>query len=131
MTDQYLSPTSLLDFEAGPIQRLVADHGWMTLSQADRIGAAYDFVRNEILFGYNSDDALPASRVLTDGYGQCNTKGTLLMALLRALGVAVPLSWLHHRQGGCSAGSCQNWFIRLPLPTSSTLGSKSIMPGSG
>ncbi|MFV1636634.1 MULTISPECIES: transglutaminase-like domain-containing protein, partial [Phaeobacter] len=26
-------------------------------------------------------------RVLSDGYGQCNTKGTLLMALLRALGV--------------------------------------------
>ncbi|KAJ54024.1 MAG: transglutaminase family protein [Tateyamaria sp.] len=87
MTDQFLSPTSLLDFEAGPIQRLVADRGWMNLSNADRIGAAYDFVRNEILFGYNSDDALPASRVLSDGYGQCNTKGTLLMALLRALGM--------------------------------------------
>ena len=87
MTDQYLSPTPLLDFDAAPIQRLIADRGWQSLSQTDRIGAAYDFVRNEILFGYNSDDALPASRVLADGYGQCNTKGTLLMALLRALDV--------------------------------------------
>lgn len=87
MTDQYLSPTPLLDFEATPIQHLVTDRGWLSLSQTDRIGAAYDFVRNEILFGYNSDDALPASKVLADGYGQCNTKGTLLMALLRALGV--------------------------------------------
>lgn len=87
MTAQYLSPTLLLDFEATPIQHLVTGRGWLSLSQTDRIGAAYDFVRNEILFGYNSDDALPASTVLADGYGQCNTKGTLLMALLRALGV--------------------------------------------
>ena len=44
-------------------------------------------MRDDVLFGYNSDDALPASQVLADGYGQCNTKGTLLMALLRALGI--------------------------------------------
>ena len=37
-----------------------------------------------MLFGYNLGDFLPASRVLKDGYGQCNTKGTLFMALLRA-----------------------------------------------
>ncbi len=46
----------------------------------------YDFVRDEIPFGYNSSDELPASVVLADGYGQCNTKTTLLMALLRAAG---------------------------------------------
>ena len=53
----------------------------------DRIGAIYDFVRNEIDFGYNRADDIPASEVLEDRYGQCNTKGTLLMALLRAVGV--------------------------------------------
>ncbi|MEW9124465.1 MAG: transglutaminase-like domain-containing protein, partial [Thermotaleaceae bacterium] len=47
----------------------------------------YDFVRNEIRFGYNQGDDIPASEVLRDGYGQCNTKSTLLMALLRGLGV--------------------------------------------
>jgi transglutaminase-like putative cysteine protease len=41
-----------------------------------------------ILFGYNEDDTLPASRVLADGIGQCNTKGTLFMALLRGAGIA-------------------------------------------
>ena len=87
MTQRFLSHTPLLDFQTDLIQQVIADRGWLTLSQADRIGAAYDFVRNEILFGYNSDDALPASKVLADGYGQCNTKGTLLMALLRGLGV--------------------------------------------
>lgn len=87
MNDPYLSPTPLLDFNSDSIQHLIADRGWVELSKADRIGAAYDFVRNEVLFGYNSDDTLSASEVLVDGYGQCNTKGTLLMALLRSLNV--------------------------------------------
>lgn len=87
MTQQFLSQTPLLNFQADSIQKLIVDRGWLELPPAERIGAAYDFVRNEILFGYNSDDALPASKILADGYGQCNTKGTLLMALLRGLGV--------------------------------------------
>lgn len=33
------------------------------------------------------NDNIPASKVLADGYGQCNTKGTLFMALLRACGI--------------------------------------------
>lgn len=44
-------------------------------------------MRDEILFGYNIDDSIPASKVLADGYGQCNTKGTLFMALLRACSI--------------------------------------------
>lgn len=53
----------------------------------EKIRSIYDFVRDEILFGYNTDDSIPASKVLRDGYGQCNTKGTLFMALLRACGI--------------------------------------------
>lgn len=44
-------------------------------------------MRDEIRFGYNIDDKITASEVLKDGYGQCNTKGILFMALLRAVGV--------------------------------------------
>ena len=44
-------------------------------------------MRNEIALGYNRDDAIPASEVLAGGYGQRNTNATLLMALLRALGI--------------------------------------------
>ena len=87
MSHDYLSQTPLLDYRAATIQKLIAQRGWAELAEGERIGAAYEFVRNEVLFGYNSDDALPASKVLSDGYGQCNTKGTLLMALLRALGI--------------------------------------------
>ncbi|SMX31024.1 transglutaminase-like domain-containing protein [Actibacterium lipolyticum] len=87
MSHDYLSATPLLDYQSAGIRALVEQRGWAGLPSMERIGAAYEFVRNEILFGYNTDDALPASKVLADGYGQCNTKGTLLMALLRALDI--------------------------------------------
>ena len=86
-TDSYLTATRLLDFDSPSISNLVRDRGWHDLARVDRIGAVYDFVRNVIAFGYNRVDDIPASAVLTDGYGQCNTKGTLLMALLRSVGI--------------------------------------------
>jgi len=82
-----LQPSPLLDFGAPAIRDVIARRGWMDLPMDQRIGAAYDFTRDEILFGYNRADGIAASTVLADGYGQCNTKGVLLMALLRALGV--------------------------------------------
>ncbi len=84
---RHLRPTALLDISTPSIQQLVDDRGWNELPEQGRIGAVYDFVRNEITFGYNVDDDITASDVLADGYGQCNTKATLLMALLRAVGV--------------------------------------------
>ena len=57
------------------------------LPPAGRIGAVHDFVRDTVRFGYSCGDALPASAVLADGYGQGNTKATLMMALLRGLGI--------------------------------------------
>ena len=85
--DRYLQETQMLNYGAERIQKLVKERGWKELGEYERIGAVYDFVRNEILFGYNRSDLLTAEEVLKDGYGQCNTKGTLLMALLRAVGV--------------------------------------------
>ena len=87
MHDDYLRETSILDFNEEDIQGLIRERNWLSLNEYDRIGAAYTFVKDEILFGYNSSDDIPASAVLVDGYGQCNTKGNLLMALLRALGI--------------------------------------------
>jgi len=83
----YLATTPLLDFKSQPIQKLIQLQNWSMLSEYDKIGAAYAFVQNHIKFGYNRADNIPASQVLQDGYGQCNTKGTLLMALLRALNI--------------------------------------------
>ena len=59
----------------------------MDLEEFDRIKAIYNYIRDEILFGYNIDDKIKASKVLKDGYGQCNTKGILFMALLRACNI--------------------------------------------
>lgn len=83
-----LAATPLLDVHHPDIEALVGRRGWRALHPYDRIGAVYDFVRNEIAFGYNEGDELPASSVLADGIGQCNTKSTLLMALLRAVGIS-------------------------------------------
>jgi hypothetical protein len=85
--DALLNPTRLLDFNARPITTLIEGRRWRDLPERERIGAVYDFVRNEIEFGYNRADDIPASEVLSDGFGQCNTKGTLLMALLRRVGI--------------------------------------------
>ena len=82
-----LRSTPLLDFEHPSLQAVIQRRGWAVLPEHERIGAAYHFVRDEIAFGYNTSDDLTASAVLADGYGQCNTKATLLMALLRALGI--------------------------------------------
>ncbi len=86
-TNPWLRETRLLDFSSPAIAALLRDRGWPSIGEEARIRAAYEFVRDGIAFGYNAADDLPASRVLADGYGQCNTKGTLFMALLRALGI--------------------------------------------
>lgn len=87
MSANYLEKTQILDLDDHSIQSLIADRNWNTLDEYNTIGAAYTFVKDEIQFGYNRSDDISASEVLADGYGQCNTKGNLLMALLRALGI--------------------------------------------
>lgn len=82
---KYLKATPIADYHHPSIDKLIAERGWRALTTYDRIGAAYAFVKDEIAFGYNRADDLAASEVLRDGYGQCNTKGNLLVALLRAL----------------------------------------------
>jgi hypothetical protein len=62
-----LRSTALLDFQHPAIEKLVAGRGWRALPLHQRIGAVYNFVRDEIAFGYNEADELPASWVLADG----------------------------------------------------------------
>lgn len=83
----YLAETAMLDYSTPEIQKLIADKKWMESDPIERVKSIYHYVRDEILFGYNISDEIPASEVLADGYGQCNTKSTLLMALLRATGI--------------------------------------------
>lgn len=84
---EYLEETRMLDYKNKYIETLIMKRNWSHMSDKDKILHAYNYVRDEIEFGYNIDDEIPASQVLLDGYGQCNTKGTLFMALLRALNI--------------------------------------------
>ena len=84
---KYLEETKLLDFSNKKIKELIDNKKWMDLDIVDRIREIYNYIRDEIQFGYNVDDKIKASKVLKDGYGQCNTKGILFMALLRACNI--------------------------------------------
>jgi hypothetical protein len=92
-------PTRLLDFDSPGIATLIESRGWRRIGEEHRLKMIYEFVRDEIGLGYNERDDLPASRVLADGYGQCNTKAILLMALYRAVGQATRLhaAWVDKR----------------------------------
>ncbi|MCL2107858.1 MAG: transglutaminase family protein [Oscillospiraceae bacterium] len=82
-----LSPTTMLNYNHPAIQNLVTERDWRNQTDKEKILGIYNYVRDEIIFGYNISDNIAASSVLADNYGQCNTKGTLFMALLRAVGV--------------------------------------------
>lgn len=82
--ERYLRETRMLDYSDTNIQALIKRKNWTYMEEYERLKSIYHYVRDEILFGYNTDDSIPASKVLSDGFGQCNTKGTLFMALLRA-----------------------------------------------
>lgn len=79
--------TPMLNFSSVNIQQLISDRKWKEIDTFHRIKQIYNFVRDEILFGYNVNDSIPASKVFADRYGQCNTQGTLFMALLRGVNV--------------------------------------------
>ncbi|MFZ5570515.1 MAG: transglutaminase-like domain-containing protein [Thermodesulfobacteriota bacterium] len=83
----YLQETGILDFHHPVFERLGDDRGWPGLDDFHKIQAVHGFVQNEIAFGYNESDDMRASAILKDGYGQCNTKTTLAMALFRKLGI--------------------------------------------
>lgn len=74
MENKYLEKTKMLNYGCKSIQALIKRHKWLELDDYQKIGAIYDFVRNDILFGYNRSDLLTAEEVLNDEYGQCNTK---------------------------------------------------------
>lgn len=87
MNENLTAETKMVNYNSPTIQKLIHARNWNTLNRYDQIKSIYDFVQNEILLGFNCSDTLTAEQVLFDGYGQCNTKATLLMALLRGVGI--------------------------------------------
>ena len=61
--DKYLRETEMLDYSNPIIQNLIQKKQWKKLDEFERIKEIYNFVRDDILFGYNEDDAICASKV--------------------------------------------------------------------
>lgn len=58
----------------------------------DKLIRIFHFVRDEIEFGFPPEgDFVKASQTLQRGYGQCNTKGILILALCQAAGIPARL----------------------------------------
>ena len=108
----YLEQTKLLNYNHSAIQDLIRSRQWSSLSVKNQIRSVYNYVRDEIELGYNRRDDIPASEVLQDGYGQCNTKGILFMALLRALGIPCRIhGFTIYKQ--LQKGAMNSWYYRL------------------
>lgn len=59
-----------------------------TATQRENAIALHDYVREEIKFGFNKYfDASPPDYTLACGYGHCNPKSRLMVALFRAMGL--------------------------------------------
>ncbi|NDJ74909.1 MAG: transglutaminase family protein [Chloroflexi bacterium] len=57
-----------------------------------KLSALFYYVRDEIAFGFpGAGDLVPASETIRLGMGQCNTKGTLLLALCKAVDIPARL----------------------------------------
>ena len=90
--NNYLKETEILNYSNPTIQSLIKEKKWVELDIIERVKSIYNYVRDDIEFGYNISDNITATEVLEDGYGQCNTKATLLMAGGQGTTLSVPTS---------------------------------------
>ena len=67
MNDKYLRETGMLDYSHPVIQTLIREKGWRKMPEFDRLKGIYNYVRDEILFGYNVDDDSCRSCAYADG----------------------------------------------------------------
>ena len=56
MKDKYLRETRMVDFSNPAIQKLIQNMKWKEMGEFERIKAIYNYVRDDVLFGYNIDD---------------------------------------------------------------------------
>lgn len=83
-----LAPTALVDSTHPEIVDTASRVTSGARDDVERAVRLHDFVRDEVLFGWAREfDRYRASEVLRDRIGFCNTKTTLLAALLRASGI--------------------------------------------
>ena len=65
--EELLKETPILNYSHFLIKNLIEQRKWNELSDVEKVKKIYNFVRDEIKFGYNTGDMIPASDVLKDG----------------------------------------------------------------
>ncbi len=85
---RWLSATPLLDLHSPSIREVATTLGVGASGAREKATAAFRHVRQAVRFGFRpSFYNLKASAVLKGGVGFCNNQSTLMIALLRAMGV--------------------------------------------
>ncbi len=78
----------LADYDHPIIKDLAVDLTRDETTERGKLKRIFQFVRDGIRFGFPiNGDFVKASETVRLGYGQCNTKATLLLALCKAVGI--------------------------------------------
>lgn len=82
----------LADFQHPLVSKKAEELTKGCLTLKEKIAAIFYYVRDDIKFGFPlAADFIKASETILLGYGQCNTKGTLFLALCKALNIPARL----------------------------------------
>jgi len=95
--DRYLRSTAVIDWEAKPVKNKAAELTKGLNTPREKAIALYYFVRDEIKHNPYAEGFVPedykASVILQRGYGYCQHKALLLVALARATGIPARLGY--------------------------------------
>ncbi|MFT6994954.1 MAG: transglutaminase-like putative cysteine protease [Maribacter sp.] len=86
ISKQYLEPTNLVDFNIPIAQQKALELTKNSRSEMEKVKGIYNYVRDDIPYTF-THNLQKTSDVLKEYIGQCNTKTTLTVALLRAVDI--------------------------------------------
>jgi len=86
ISNEYLESTDLVDFNTPIVKQKALELTQTANSDREKVQRIYHFVRDEIPYTFTRN-LQKASDVLAEQAGQCNTKTTLTIALLRAVNI--------------------------------------------
>ena len=92
--DQWLGSTQLLDLDDPKLRIQAMRITQLASSAMQKAVFIHDFVKSLPFGCVSAFDHIPAATVLRAGRGDCHTKGTLFVALLRAAGVPARLRFV-------------------------------------
>ncbi|WP_299215353.1 transglutaminase family protein [uncultured Aquimarina sp.] len=82
------SPNNLADYKHPIVRSKALELTNNQTSIREKVAAIFHYVRDDIKFAFPKEgDFVKASKTIEYGYGQCNTKGTLFIALCKAIDI--------------------------------------------